>query len=180
MLCIDGSLFHFFMGINVNLNYSLMDVINTVIAAGGFSFAIYQFVHQNRKNRVLIMEQNEKNWYLSVLVIPQMERINVFFENCVEKTKALNIDGDDDMLHRSKELTTIKESVEAFFSPLEAAMKSFDHNLSSNISDIEQCLEDTITKIIDAKSYNSVDIERKIMEYKGKLISALYKPIKGR
>lgn len=155
-----------------------MDVVNTIIAIGGFCFGIYQFIHQNKKNRASTKEQNEKNWYLSVLVIPQMERINIFFEEAVEKVKAINNNNTSDMIQRAKDLTAIKESIEVFFSPLEAAMKSFDPNLSESISNIEQNLQDEITNLVDRKCSNSADIERKIMEYKGNLISALYHPIK--
>jgi len=172
--------FRVFVGCNLSFDFNIMDIVNTIIAIGGFGFGIYQFIQQNRKNRESTKEQNEKNWYLSVLVIPQMERINVFFETIVEKIKSLNNNQNNhDLLRLAEEQTTIKESVEAFFSPLEAAMKSFDSELSENISTIEQDLQDEIVNIVDKRCSNSADIERRIMEYKGNLISALYHPIKN-
>lgn len=46
--------------------------------------AYYQFTKQNQENRRLQKEQNEKNWYISVIVIPQLSSINSMFESLIE------------------------------------------------------------------------------------------------
>ena len=157
-----------------------MDIINSIVAIAGFGFAICQFIHQNKENRRLTKDQNNKNWYLSVLVIPQIERINRFFDDSVERIKGVKTGVGQDLLARSRAQNDNKERVEAFFSPLEAAFSSFDEAVQSAISELELELQDEMTKLLDDKSIDNSEIERRVMVFKGKLIDALYRPIRGR
>lgn len=155
-----------------------MDIVDAIIAIFGFGFAIFQFIKQNEENRNSTNEQNNKNWYLSVLVIPHLERINNFFEDLVRRLKDLKKRGNDgDLLVIAKEQLEQKESVTAFFSPLEAEIASYDIDLRNEISDLGLSLQDDLTNIIGDPSIDPSELERRVMEYKGKLIGLLYKPI---
>ena len=173
-------LVHFVFRLNFQFDCNIMDVINILVAIAGFGFAIYQFIHQNKENRKQSKDQNNKNWYLSVLVIPQIERINIFFDETVNEIKTLKNQLDEqDLLARTRAQNDSKERIEAFFSPLEASMCSYDSKIQKAISDIELDLQDEVSKIIGDKSIGNSEIERMVMEYKGNLIHVLYHPIKG-
>lgn len=69
--------------INVSFEIPIFDAIGNVLTAIGLWGAYYQFTKQNQENRRLQKEQNEKNWYISVIVIPQLSSINSMFEEGV-------------------------------------------------------------------------------------------------
>jgi hypothetical protein len=155
-----------------------MDIINALIAVLGFGFAIYQFKKQNEDNRKSTIEQNSKNWYLSVLVIPQIERVNKYFDDTVREIKDLKKGMDySNLLLRAQEQGRQKDKVSAFLAPLEAEISSYDSVLRGEISELELALQDEITKIIGDVNVEPADLERRVMEYKGKLIGLLYQPI---
>lgn len=168
------------IGFNFQFDSNIMDVVNIIVAIAGFGFAIYQFICQNKENRKQIEDQNNKNWYLSVLVIPQIERINVFFDKSVEIIKDLKVKIEEhDLLACTRAQRENNERVEAFFSPLEASMSSFDDSIQKAISELELGLQDEMTKMIGDNSLDNSEIERRVMVFKGKLIDTLYRPIRN-
>lgn len=172
--------FHLNLGFNLQFECGIMDVVNALIAALGFGFAIYQFKKQNEDNRVSTAEQNNKNWYLSVLVIPQLERINNYFDETVSALKELKENMNfDDLLLRAQEQGRQKDNVSAFLAPLEASISSYDNALREKISELEMSLQDEITNLIGDANVEPTDLERRVMEFKGKLIGLLYQPIRG-
>lgn len=171
---------HFNVGINLQLNCSFIDILNTLIALGGIIFAIYQFAHQNKENRKITIDQNNKNWYLSVLVIPNLDRINQFFDEVVSTLKDIcGKTGNNDLVLRAKEQYNAKDKVIAFFTPLEAALSSYDATIRQGLFDLGLSLQDEVTNIIEEKCIDPTEIEKRIMNYKGQLIGILYQPIKG-
>lgn len=172
--------FHLNLGFNLQFECGIMDVVNALIAALGFGFAIYQFKKQNEDNRVSTKEQNNKNWYLSVLVIPQLERINIFFEETVKNLKQLKTGMDNnDLLKRAKEQRQHNDNISAFFAPLEASMASYNNDMRCGISNLGLALQDEVTEIIGTSDIDPSDLERRVMEFRGKLIGLLYQPIRG-
>lgn len=168
-------------GINLQFNCSFLDVLNTLIALGGIIFAIYQFAHQNKENRETTIDQNNKNWYLSVLVIPNLDRINQFFDDIVNTLKDMcGKTGNNDLFLRAKKQYNTKDKVIAFFTPLEAALSSYDATIRKMVSILGLSLQDEVTNIIGEKSISSTEIEKRIMNYKGKLIGIMYQPIRGK
>lgn len=170
--------FHFNLGFNLQLDCAVMDIVNTIVAILAFIFAVYQFIKQNKENRETTIDQNKKNWYLSVLVIPYLERTNTFFEDLVEslknlKTTQININ----LILRAKEQMSYKEKIGAFFAPLEASIASYDQTLRQDISDLGLALQDEVTKLLSDTNIEPSELERRIMEYKGNLIGILYRPI---
>lgn len=169
---------HLNLGFILQFECGIMDIINAIIAILGFVFAIYQFTRQNQENRKSNIEQNNKNWYLSVLVIPQLERINLFFEETVGSLKTLKDTIDNtDLLLRAKEQRVYNEKISAFFSPLEASFASYNETLRKSISDLGLALQDEVTKIVGEEGLDNTEIERRIMSFKGLLISIMYRPI---
>lgn len=169
---------HFNVGLNINLDCSIVDIINMLIALFGFGFAIYQFWKQNKENREITIDQNNKNWYLSVLVIPHLDRINVFFDSILQSLKELKRTmNTNNLVLRAKEQGEYKDKVSAFLTPIEATMSSYDNSIRESIAELCLALQDEVTKIISDENITANDIENRIMKYKGELIAVLYRPI---
>jgi len=170
----------FNLDFNLSFDSSIVDVLSILIAILGFVFAVYQFIHQNTENRKTTIDQNNKNWYLSVLVIPYLDRINAFFDELVNSIKQLKKGMDNtNMLLRTKEQHNNKEKVSAFFTPIEATLASYDNFIRESVSNLELSLQDEVTHIISESRFEPSEIENRIMEFKGKLIGILYRPIKN-
>lgn len=168
---------HFNLGFCWNFECSIVDILNILIAIFGFCFAIYQFIHQNTENRKTIIDQNNKNWYLSVLVIPYLDRINAFFDELVNSVKELEKSMDNtDLILRAKNQMVNKEKVGAFFVPIEASLASYDDSIRELVSNLGLSLQDEVTNLI-GESFEPTEIESRIMAFKGTLIGILYRPI---
>ena len=74
----------------MSLDFNLFDAIDNILTIFALGLAYWQFTKQNEENRnlqkrqnevnrALQKQQNEKNWYISVIVIPQMDKINTLF-----------------------------------------------------------------------------------------------------
>lgn len=158
-----------------------MDILSFFVAIVGVVLAIWQFKRQNTLNRETTIDQNNKNWYLTALVIPYLDRINVFFDGLVASIKELKRGMDNTNLFlRAKEQGKYNDQISAFFAPIEATMSSYgDKDLCERISALGLSLQDEVTKVISEANNTSADIERRIMKFKGELIGILYKPIQG-
>ena len=172
--------FHFNLGFNLQLDCAVMDIVNTIVTILAFIFAVIQFVKQNEENRKTTIEQNKKNWYLSVLVIPYLEHTNAFFEELVESLKNLKTtQNNTNLILLAKEQMSYKEKIEAFIAPLEASIASYDKTIRQDISNLGLALQDEVTKLLSDANIHPSELERRIMEHKGNLIGVLYRPING-
>lgn len=171
---------HFNIDFNLQFECNIMDILSVLVAIAGVVLAICQFRKQNMLNRKTTIDQNNKNWYLTALVIPYLDRINVFFDGLVASVKELKSGMDNtDLFLRAKEQGNYNEQISAFFSPIEATMSSYDQDLCESISTLGLSLQDEVTNIISDANVTPADIERRIMRIKGALIGVLYKPIQG-
>lgn len=169
---------HFTFGFNLQFECNIIDILSVIVAIAGVVLAICQFRRQNILNRETTIDQNNKNWYLTALVIPYLDRINVFFDGLVASIKELKNGMDNtDLLLRAKEQKEYNDQISAFFSPIEATMSSYDKDLGDSISALGLSLQDEVTKIISDANVTSAEIERRIMHLKGELIGILYKPM---
>ena len=113
-----------------------------------------------------------------MLVIPYLERTNVFFEELVESLKNLKTTQiNSNLILLAKEQMSYKEKIGAFFAPLEASIESYDQTLRHDISDLGLALQDEVTILLSDTNIDPSELERRIMEYKGNLIGILYRPI---
>ena len=82
----------------MSLDFNLFDAIDNILTIFALWLAYWQFTkqnkenrnlqkHQNEVNRALQKQQNEKNWYISVIVIPQMDKINTLHHELVKAVK---------------------------------------------------------------------------------------------
>lgn len=175
-------------GINAEENESYFklsfnDILTFVFTIIGIIIAIYQFKKQMTKNREEQKLANIKNWYLTVIVIPQLESINSFYskliDNLIENVDELNRIGEKDLAVLSQMQADRKDDINAFFDHLQSLIKSFDIELSKKLSYKIMDLEDCVTIILsdiyfDINSLSSTQIRRELLLNKKDIISLLY------
>jgi hypothetical protein len=175
-------------GINAEENESYFklsfnDILTFVFTIIGIIIAIYQFKKQMTKNREEQKLANIKNWYLTVIVIPQLESINSFYskliDNLIENVDELNRIGEKDLAVLSQMQADRKDDINAFFDHLQSLIKSFDIELSKKLSHKIMDLEDCVTIILsdiyfDINSLSSTQIRRELLLNKKDIISLLY------
>lgn len=114
--------------INVSFEIPIFDAIGNVLTAIGLWGAYYQFTKQNQENRRLQKEQNEKNWYISVIVIPQLSSINSMFESLIENVdqsyKQLKFK--PDLIDQAARQSESKEIISSSLSHVQQMVSSYD------------------------------------------------------
>ena len=172
----------------MSLDFNLFDAIDNILTIFALWLAYWQFTkqnkenrnlqkHQNEVNRALQKQQNEKNWYISVIVIPQMDKINTLFHELVKAVKegctSIEAAPNDFVLMATKQ----KECKSLFASYLEHIVElvsSYDSSTGSKISEIEMELQDEATKMIEARNLQESEIRSRVLAYNGRLISTLF------
>lgn len=132
---------------------------------------------QNQENRRLQKEQNEKNWYISVIVIPQLSSINSMFESLIENVdqsyKQLKFK--PDLIDQAARQSESKEIISSSLSHVQQMVSSYDREGGLKISEIIDEIQDCVTKIIgSAHGISKNEIREQLLNYNGKLISALF------
>ena len=163
--------------INVSFEIPIFDVIGNVLTAIGLWGAYYQFTKQNQENSRLQKEQNEKNWYISVIVIPQLSSINSMFESLIENVdqsyKQLKFK--PDLIDQAARQSESKEIISSSLSHVQQMVSSYDREGGLKISEIIDEIQDCVTKIIgSAHGISKNEIREQLLNYNGKLISALF------
>lgn len=160
---------------------SLNDILTLAIAGLGVFVAIWQFRVQMNKNRELQAEANKNNWYLSVIVIPQIQLINDFYRNLIDELLMNMSNPISDLIVLATLQSQRKDQINAFFEHLLSLVSSYDQTLSNDLSSKVQNLEDEVTRFlgekfageIDVNNYQS-DVRRKLLENKKEIIELLY------
>lgn len=168
---------------NKDSNYfylSFNEILTLLLTAAGIIIAICQFITQMNKNRKENEYTNKRNWYVSVIVIPQIESINIFYNNLINNLiNSINNLNNKDLVLLSKLQADNKDDINAFFDHLQSLVKSYDINISKKISDKVLDLEDCTTKFLsdyfnDNTSISKAEIRRIILLNKKEIISILY------
>lgn len=161
--------------------FSFNEILTLLIAAIGIIVAICQFRKQMNKNRQLQIEANKNNWYLSVIVIPQISLINDFYRVLIHDL----LEDMSNPIRNNVELGTMqsvrKEQINSFFEHVLALVSSFDQGLSNNLSLKVQDLEDDVTIFLqrfftddDITEYFQSDVRRQLLDNKKEIIKLLY------
>lgn len=168
---------------------SFNEVLTLFLSIVGICVAIYQFIRQMNKNREEQLSANRKNWYLTVIVVPQLESINLFYHTLIDKLIAdiqfLNNANSKNLVQLSQTQADIKDEINAFFDHLQSLVKSYDIGLSRRMSDVVLDLEDCVTIILsdcffDITSFSTTEIRRKLLLNKKDIISLLYTGINNK
>lgn len=168
---------------------SFNEVITIFLSVAGIGIAIYQFIRQMKKNRDEQILANRKNWYLTVIVVPQLESINQFYHSLIDKLisdiQSLNNSNPNGLVELSQMQADGKDEINAFFDHLQSLVKSYDIDLSQRLSEIVLDLEDCVTIILsdcyfNINSFSPTEIRRKLLLNKKNIIALLYTGIVNR
>ena len=160
---------------------SFNEVITLLLAV--LSVAIYQFNKQMSKNREEQKVANKKNWFLSVIVLPQIEAVNAFYKKIIEDVLSdmsiLQPGNLGNIILLSEKQAERKEQINAFFDHLQSLVRSFDISLSRRITDEVEKLEDEVTVMLGDFYFNidnptRHEIRRRLLLSKKNVISLLY------
>ena len=172
----------------MSLDFNLFDAIDNILTIFALGLAYWQFTkqnkenrnlqkHQNEVNRALQKQQNEKNWYISVIVIPQMDKINTLFHELVKAVKegctSIEATPNDFVLMATKQ-TECKSLIASYLEHIVQLVSSYDSSTGSKISVIEMELQDEATKMIEVKNLQESEIRSRVLAYNGRLISTLF------
>lgn len=163
---------------------SFNEVLTLLFTIVGIVFAVWQFQKQLRKNREAQYDVNKKNWYLSVIVIPQLEGINAFFKEFIEDVwnDVQVLHGSDNLVLLGQKQAEVKDQINSFFEHLQSLLNSYDIDISRQISDCVMDLEDQAIIILNdacfsVDEFTSNKIRRDLLLYKSRIISILYADI---
>lgn len=172
----------------MSLDFNLFDAIDNILTICALCLAYWQFKkqneenrklqkHQNEVNRALQKQQNEKNWYISVIVIPQMDKINTLFHKLIKAVKegcaSIEATPNDIVLVATKQ-KECKSLIASYLEHIVQLVSSYDSSTGSKISVIEMELQDEATKMIEAKNLQESEIRSRVLAYNGRLISTLF------
>ena len=172
----------------MSLDFNLFDAIDNILTIFALGLAYWQFTKQNEENRnlqkrqnevnrALQKQQNEKNWYISVIVIPQMDKINTLFHELVKAVKegciSIEATPNDFVLMATKQ-KECKSLIASYLEHIVQLVSSYDSSTGSKISVIEMELQDEATKMIEVKNLQESEIRSRVLAYNGRLISTLF------
>lgn len=162
---------------------SFNEIVTLSLAITSVIVAIRQFKKQMKKNREEQRIANKENWFLSVIVLPQIEEINYFykkliddiFDDILELQPVANVD----MAMLSEKQAVRKEQINAFFDHLQSLIHSFDLPLSRKIAIEVEKLEDEVTIILSDYFFNisspsNDEVRRRLLLNKKDVITLLY------
>ena len=160
--------------------------IGDILTVLGFAVTLYIFYRQLKESRKEGKDNLRSNWFLDVIVQPNMTSINDLYVNIVEKTNknraALrqryeNSDSAKDInLDLAKKQREAKDFIKDYFDHFRALLMASEPGIARQTDAIVDELVDIVTKHMD--DYESDDTEsckRKVLANKVKLIAILYK-----
>lgn len=161
---------------------TLNELLTLLIAVTSVIVAIIQFRRQMAKNREEQKNTNNKNWFLSVIVLPQIEGINMFYlkliEDVLNDILILRSSTGNDFVLLSEKQAVRKEQINAFFDHLQSLIRSFDVALSRKIAIEVEKLEDEVTIVLadcfGRRLYTKNEIRRRLLLNKKDIIAILY------
>lgn len=162
----------------------LADVISWGLTVVVFFGAVWQFARQMEKDRENRKKENKTTWFLNVIVLPHLDRLNEFYQGLIKSisTKKETLKGNT-MLHdkfieqRAKMQNEIKREISEFFDFLSPLVCSYSKDLGKDLLDVKNNLQDDLTKFLEQEDSQLNTVSIKISENKQKLLQILNKEL---
>lgn len=155
----------------------------------GILIATWQFSKQMIETRRNTTQNNRLNWFLNVIVLPQLNPINDFYKELIRMVIA-----DKGMLNEKRaecseidfmvELAAVKRNkkakINAFYDHFVSLIKSYNVEMARNVSDEIMELEDVVTALLDDTTHlNEEKVRREILQNKQRIIGLLNQGMRG-
>lgn len=158
------------------------DMFANLVSAGALLITLVIFIIQSRQSRKEQRRTIKENWYLSIILQPNMEELDKFYkEEAEELERQINrLKGHHsrETIEKAKSIKVLRNRKNDFFNHFILMIQGYDVNIAQKAEDILNELTDLYSESID--HYASVDIpdkKRQVYENKAKLINALFKGI---
>lgn len=161
------------------------DFYANVISTVAIIITIAIFIRQNYINNRDRKKETKKNWYMSVIIQPNLNNIDSFYikiqqriNNNINMLKGIT-DGRFIPRQKAKANRALRNLRNDFFDDFVTIVQSYDTTLATKINKTINDLQDLCSKEIDNYiDANIPQIKKKIYENRASLISLLYKGIK--
>lgn len=160
---------------------SFGDVIALIGMIGSVGFFCWQLYNTRKENR----ENLRSTWFLDVIIQPNMDMINTFYDNTIDdadsKIKALSVkynsggaakEINNELAKYQREL---KDYVKTSLGHFQALLKASEPKIANEIDSVLDDLVDLVTNHIDGyEDYDGSSIKKKALDNKQKFVSKLY------
>ena len=162
---------------------SFGDVLTIFCTLLGLGIAIWQYRKSAKEARRQSQRNQRETWFLQVIVLPQLEKINEFYIKILEKLeedkiKVQSLVEEKNHINYLNEMAGFqehrKDEINTFFDHISALVKSYDKELGKKVDNVIMELEDIYVRILDNYG-NGQDVRERetILDNKEKLISIL-------
>lgn len=163
-------------------NFFGTDLFANLVSAGALLITLIIFIFQTRQARKEQRRTINENWYLSIILHPNMDELDKFYKEEANQLEAqinkLKGRHGKEITEKAKSIKFLRDLKNDFFNHFILMVQGYDVNIAQNAENILNELTDLNSECID--HYNRVNIadsKRLVFENKAKLINALYKGI---
>lgn len=158
------------------------DLFANLVSAGALIITLVIFIIQSKQARKEQKRTINENWYLTIILQPNMEELDKFYKEEANQLEALinklKSRHGKETTEKAKANKILRELKNDFFNHFILMVQGYDVNIAQEAENILSELTDLNSNCIDHYSrVNIVDSKRKVFENKAKLINALYKGI---
>lgn len=158
------------------------DLFANLVSAGALLITLVIFILQTRQARKEQRRTVKENWYLTIILQPNMEELDKFYKDEAAQLETLinKLRGrhGKDIIEKAKSNKILRDLKNDFFNHFILMVQGYDANIAQTAEDILNELTDLNSDCIDHyKKVSIADNKRKVFENKAKLINALYKGI---
>lgn len=163
-------------------NFFGTDLFANLVSAGALLITLVIFIIQTRQARKEQRRTIKENWYLTIILQPNMEKLDNYYTNEAAQleTQINKLRGrhGKDTIEKAKSIKVLRDLKNDFFNYFILMVQGYDVNIAQAAENILNELMDLNSNCIDQyKKVDLADSKRRVFENKAKLINALYKGI---
>lgn len=162
--------------------------VGDVLTFLGIAIAVFEYWKNSKKSRKQAISNQKETWFLHVIVLPQLDGINKFYQELITDIKAdqeaisdyKKECFDQCNLHVAELKKQRKDEINNFFDHIVALVMSYNETLGREVNDIVMALEDVYVMVIDGY-VNSDEIDNirgQFLQNKQQLIAKLNSGLK--
>lgn len=163
-------------------NFFGTDLFANLVSTGALLITLIIFIIQTRQARKEQSRTINENWYLTIILQPNMEELDEFYkeeakqlETQIHKLKGRH---GKETTEKAKSLKSLRDLKNEFFNHFILMVQGYNVQIAQDAENILNELADLNSECIDHFSIvNIADSKRLVFENKAKLINTLYKGI---
>lgn len=158
------------------------DLFANLVSAGALLITLVIFIIQTRQARKEQRRTIKENWYLAIILQPNMEKLDKYYMNEATQleTQINKLRGrhGKDTTEKAKSIKILRDLKNDFFNHFILMVQGYDVNIAQAAENILNELTDLNSECIDHyKRVSITDSKRRVFENKARLINTLYRGI---